>query len=65
MRHHVWCNGVNPLNPNQDVTQEELDACPWCGPSAAGGGLLKNYSREGLTEEELVKKFFPDVKRVK
>jgi len=63
MRHHPRCNGFNPMNPNQEASQEELDACLWCGPSSAGGGLLKNYPMEGKSEADLIAEYFPEVVR--
>lgn len=64
LQHHIWCNGFNPLNPNREVTQEALDNCPWCGSKSESGGLLKNYPMDGATEKDLMKKFFPNVKRI-
>lgn len=49
MKHHIWCNGVNALKAGE-VTQAEIDACPWCG---GNNGLIKNYPPE-LSEQEMV-----------
>ena len=60
--HHNWCNGFNPLirSANGKRMYESLvKDCQWC---AGSKGLNTNYPQDGLTEEQLVRKHFPDVK---
>jgi len=59
-QNHIWCNGVNPLKAGP-VSDEEVDNCQWCGGDK---GLHKNYPIDKKTEEDLIKEYFPNVKKV-
>jgi hypothetical protein len=47
--HHVWCNFF---------LEEPADTCSMCS------GLKKNYPSNNITEDELLAKHFPQVRKV-
>ena len=58
--HHIWCNDVNPLKAGP-VPDEEVDNCRFCG---GDNGLHKNYAMDNKTENDLIKEYFPNVRRI-
>ena len=51
-KHHIWCNNFNPHSPNPQTW--EVETCKMCV------GLYRDYPQNGLTEEGLMTKFFPN-----
>ena len=61
-RHHGWCNGQNPImHPDGWDTDENVDNCTWCSGEK---GLLKHYPQNNMTEDELLAKHFPQVRKL-
>lgn len=59
-KHHIWCNEQNALVKDGKY----YDSSVGCWMCDGDKGLKNNYPSDGLTEEELVKKHFPNVGRV-
>ena len=59
--HHVWCNFFNPAlweNGKYRYDIDNPDECESCD------GLYRSYP-DNISEEELQKKYFPNVRKVK
>ena len=55
MKHHIWCNNLNVLAKDPHKTAKNCEMCK---------DLRKHYPDDGVCEEKLIKKYFPNVKRV-